>query len=163
MTDLEKYIKENGRKMDMAEPSAGHEDRFLDKLERAGKPAASAKIVVWRRFMAVTSLAAAVIIGIILIKPGAGGSLNADKDWFADAGDSPQAIFDAYYSQYRQNCTELAEYGEDETLAAITREAIPLLDQLPDELSDQEKGEILRSYYGTMLTAMNDFKDNIKN
>ena len=33
MSDLEKYIKENSRKMDAAEPASGHELRFLDKLE----------------------------------------------------------------------------------------------------------------------------------
>ena len=36
MSDLEKYIKENSRKMDAAEPASGHELRFLDKLEDAG-------------------------------------------------------------------------------------------------------------------------------
>ena len=44
------------------------------------------------------------------------------------------------------------------TLAEITEEEEPLFTQLPEELSDRERGRILRNHYGRILAAAGQIK-----
>ena len=46
----------------------------------------------------------------------------------------------------------------DNNVRSLSEEAVPMLDQLPDELSDSEKATILRSYYGSLLDGLMDLE-----
>lgn len=159
MTDLEKYIKENNRKMDAAEPASGHELRFLDKLEEAGLAEKKTVVVNWRRIAIAVACAAAVIAGVVMIKPSADSIHVVHKDWFANAEKTPEGVYEAYYEQFQKDCQEASELDADGVMEDITNESIPLLDQLPDELSDVEKVAILEEHYGALLDAVAQYKE----
>ena len=160
MTDLEKYIKENNRKMDAAEPASGHESRFLDKLEEAGLTEKKTVVISWRRIAVAVACAAAIVAGVIIFKPSAELTVK-HTDWFANAEKTPEGVYEAYYNQFQKDCQEISAFDTDDVLEDITNESIPLLDQLPDELSDAEKVAILEDHYGALLDAVAQYKETL--
>ena len=97
---------------------------------------------------ALATLAAAFLI----IRPG---------DPFRGAGNDPEAIYLAYMDRVSRLYQTLpCEDSElrDATLAEITEEEEPLFTQLPEELSDRERGRILRNHYGRILAAAGQIK-----
>ena len=161
MSDLEKYIKENSRKMDAAEPASGHELRFLDKLEDAGLVEKKTVRLNWRRLTLAVSVAAAIIVGFVLIKPAEEIALIKHTDWFANAENTPEGVYEAYYNQFQKDCQEVSAYDGEDVIEDITNEPIPLIDQLPDELSDAEKVAILQEHYGNLLDAVAQYKETL--
>jgi len=159
MKDLEKYIK-GLQDFDKEEPAPGHEERFLAKLDQLNscdnidephKKISVMKLITWS-----VGLAAAVALVSILFSLLPSG--EDSSKWFAQAGDDPQSVYSAYLSQYEKDCIELSNLGEDATFESITAEAIPMIDQLPEELTEKEKADILKNYYGSMLDAVEEFK-----
>ena len=47
------------------------------------------------------------------------------------------------------------------TVDVITREAIPLIDQLPDEMSDADKIEVLTEYARRRIDALEKYKSTL--
>ena len=64
--------------------------------------------------------------------------------------------------------TELSKFSDvicdfkvADTVAVLTDEAVPLGDQLPPELSEDERTAILRDYYNTILDGVNKISKTI--
>lgn len=78
--------------------------------------------------------------------------------------EDPQDIYNAYMDVVRDSyeyLSSLTAYapnnGANEhfnTLESITSEYIPLLEVLPDEISEQEKAEILKEYYSRRVESV---------
>ena len=43
-------------------------------------------------------------------------------------------------------------------MALMLRDDAALIDQLPDEMSNEERAEVLKDYYGALLDGMNKMK-----
>ena len=143
MTELEKYIRDNAAGFDGMEPAEGHEERFLAKLE-----AQSAR-KSWRIILA-TLAAAATLAGVFF----AGSSFGHFT------GRNPEAIYLAYMTEvsklYKDAPMEDSAAWDD-ALAQLTEEAVPLFEQLPQELSRRRKARILKEYYGNLLDGAKSF------
>ena len=156
MEKLEKYINENLEQISSCEMPQGHKERF--KAKRAAQEATAIpqqrKISFWnrRRILSAASVAAVVAIGIIT-------ALNPavqEKIYSYQVHKSAQQI-------YIEETEILQMLGEDEqyminNLKTITEEAVPLADQLPQELSPKEKAEILIQYYKAKTASLKKFK-----
>ena len=178
MDKLEEYFKLNREAFDDQEIPEGHHDRFEERLETlrcaqgdrmadqvvhdvvAGRKIRSKTPLVW---LASIASAAAVIAAAIFINKAAIDS-PADKaiDWFLGVGDDQALICQTYYSKAAEIYEEALRGGIDEStewqMALMLRDDAALIDQLPDEMSSEERAEVLKDYYGALLDGMNKMK-----
>ena len=135
MKELEKYIRFHADDFDVMEPGAGHEERFLARLEQAQKPARRPWRIVWGSVAVAASLSA-LILGTVLHRS------------------DPVAIYLSYMdkvSQLYSDCPADAGADWDEALASLTEEPNPLFLQLPEEMSRLQKARVLRAHYDSLL------------
>lgn len=153
MNELEQYIRTHAAQFDTEEPAPGHEARFLARLDEAAPVPVWTKIRQFLRPAPVIAFALATLAAaFLIIRPG---------DPFRGAGNDPEAIYLAYMDRVSRLYQTLpCEDSElrDATLAEITEEEEPLFTQLPEELSDRERGRILRNHYGRILAAAGQIK-----
>lgn len=176
MDKLEEYFKLNREAFDDQDVPEGHLDRFEERLETlrsaqgdrmaaqgakvAGRKVRSKTPLVW---LASIASAAAVIAAAIFINKAAIDS-PADKaiDWFLGVGDDQALICQTYYSKAAEIYEEALRGGIDEStewqMALMLRDDAALIDQLPDEMSNEERAEVLKDYYGALLDGMNKMK-----
>ena len=183
MDKLEEYFKLNREAFDDQDVPEGHLDRFEERLETlryaqgdrivtqaeiisaqgakvASRKVRSMKPLVW---LASIASAAAVIAAAIFINRAAIDS-PADKaiDWFLGVGDDQALICQTYYSKAAEIYEEALRGGIDEStewqMALMLRDDAALIDQLPDEMSNEERAEVLKDYYGALLDGMNKMK-----
>lgn len=132
-------------RFDLYDIPAGHEERFMTKLDAATRPQRRSRVLRWSVQAAGT---AAAILAFVLLPTGNPHFIGAH---------TPEAVYCAYLekvgSLYEQlgasGATEAAEW--EAALAAMTDEAIPLFDQLPEEMPRREKVKVLKQYYGELL------------
>lgn len=136
MMDLEKYIRENREAFDTETPPEGSEERFLERMER--------KRGSTLRLRILTMTAAAAVLAIV--------TLTLKNGRFRGTGNEPEAVYARYLAEM-EDIWETVGPDEDASLllAMVTDEAIPMANQLPEELTPRERAGILREYYGTLL------------
>ena len=135
-------------RFDIYDVPAGHEARFAQKLsvreERKGRVY---RILGW-------SAAAAAVVAVFLV--------TARNPFFGAR--TPEAVYSAYLQEvgglYELFAQRLDDDGENwyDTLESLTKESVPMYEQLPDDLSDREKTMILKQYYGKLLAGANELK-----
>ena len=131
-------------RFDIYDLPAGHEARFLEKLDAATTRRRRAA----HPWAILTTAAAAAVLCFVLIPTGNRHFFNAR---------TPEAVYMAYLdkvgSYYEQLARSEAQTSDDweAALATLTNETIPLYDQLPEEMPDREKVRILKRYYGELL------------
>lgn len=158
MNELESYIRAHAAQFDAAEPAAGHEERFLARLDEAVPVRTSFRLpdrlAALFRARPVRLLAygfAVLAVALLILRPG---------DPWRGAGNDPQQIYLAYMDRVAELYRVPSEDSEarDALLQEITEEEDPLFTQLPEELSRRERGRILKEYYGRMLAAASEIK-----
>lgn len=167
MSELERYIRANAGAFDTQEAPAGHEARFLALLDASGAIPAEPvrgssrwrsairrlRSADFRRPAAWTFALAALAAAFLLLRPG---------DPFRKAGNDPAAIYLAYMEQVAGLYGTLPPEDSaswDASLQEVTEEAVPLFEQLPEELSAREQARILKAYYGELLASARQFKN----
>lgn len=136
MMDLEKYIRENREAFDTETPPEGSEERFLERMER--KRGATLRL----RILTVTAAAAVLAIVTFTHKDGR----------FLGTGNEPEAVYARYLAEMEDIWETVGPYEDASLLLAmVTDEAIPLANQLPEELPARKRADILREYYGSLL------------
>ena len=152
MENLEKYIQNNLEQFNAGELPAGHQERFMAKLAQTKKTGRK-RPFYHRTIFAATAAAAAVIIGAFI-------ALGIPQYRLEQLNISIQELAQEMYLEE----TELLQmFLEDEqyminNIKSITEEAIPLADQLPDELSPARRAEILREYYKAKTAGLKQIK-----
>lgn len=161
MTDIKEYIQRNASAFDSAELPEGHEGRFEAKLdtllsgaESSGREERKRRKTRMGIFSVLTTAAAAVVAAVIFIdRPVAG-----EVDWFAGVADDPVAVYMAYSEKiavmYEEIFTKDLDERWETTVGSITNENVAMIDQLPDELDDKTKAQILKEYYGELLNGL---------
>lgn len=146
MENLEKYIQDNLEQFNSGEMPKGHQERFLEKLEalqtREQHTAPRPRQLLGRRSIFTASAAAAAIIIALFVtlQP------SDNKEQYI------LGIQEVAQEMYMEEAQLLQMFTEEEqyminSIKSITEEAVPLADQLPDELSPEKRAEILREYY----------------
>ncbi len=152
---------DNIRKIfDDMEPAEGHFERFLEKANpskriefRRNTPR---KRVFWKAVLFPVAASVMMIFGAnLLIK-----TMSIKSDSFSKTVavmEDPQDIYHAYMDVVRDSFEYLSSLTANDpddglnehfhTLENITSEYIPLLEALPEEMSEQEKAEVLKEYY----------------
>ncbi|MBR5661130.1 MAG: hypothetical protein IKW99_06220 [Bacteroidales bacterium] len=162
MTDLEEYIKQNREAFDDQGLPEGHLERFMERMVGLARHEVDASRheesrggrVRWWRPVAWLAVAAALAGVVIFInRPGA-----VQKDWFADIPEDQASICQAYYDQMAAMYSDIlmtdVDGSKEAQLMTIAEETIPLIDQLPEEMGEEERALILKEYYSDLLEGI---------
>lgn len=141
MTELEKYIRENIGSFDSEPVPTGSKERFLHAASERRKKAVRIVSLV---FSGLAAACAAVLISVV--EPDLSKELARHHTRLADAEN--EIIMTA-----EKNCPHEMEMIIS-SIRSITAEAIPLEDQLPEEMSKKEKRRILDKYYKQKQKAL---------
>ena len=140
-------------KYDLMELPEGHDIRFRKRLEASDRRR--------RTFRALLAAAAAVAL-LVLLRP-AGG-----RDYFRGVADTPDAVYLSYLDQVAASYETIARMPGSEAsdweaaMRSVTEETIPMMEQLPDELSDAQKAALLKAYYGDLLDGVERIRKSIE-
>ena len=153
--------------LDDMEPAEGHFDRFMEKANppkriefQRNNPR---KRIFWKAVLFPVAASVMMIFGAnLLIRIMSINSESFSKT--VSVMEDPQDIYNAYMDVVRDSyeyLSSLTAYapnnGANEhfnTLESITSEYIPLLEVLPDEISEHEKAEILKEYYSRRVESV---------
>ena len=158
MIDLKEYIGDYRKEFDNAELPDGHEERFeakLDAMLAARKEDDKSKTNRKGRILRWIPVAAAAVIavGIFINRPA------RKVDWFAGVTDDQVSVYLTYSEKvgqmYREIFLKDVEGNWETTVRGIADEAVPMIDQLPEELDDASKAAIMKEYYGKLLDGLN--------
>ena len=175
MENLEKYVQSNLDQFNTGEMSVGHQERFMAKLQAAqandglrdstpagirqtgtaqGAPERKAPRLFSRRSIIAAAGAAAAIIIAFFLTPGT----TTSTEEVYQTGVQEMAL-----EMYLEEADILIMLGEENqniinSIKSITEEAIPLSEQLPAELYQEKRAEILREYYKAKTAALKNFR-----
>ncbi len=170
MDKLEEYMRAHAAEFDTEAPPEGHERRFLEKvdfstalemteeaLEMTERPFERLRALFGMNRMrwswAAVALAAAVVAVVLLP---AGGRRS-----FVGVGNDPRKVYLAYLDEVERASRALPagdDYNWEGILRGMTEEAVPMIEQLPEELSEREQARILKEYYGGILAGVEQLK-----
>lgn len=142
MDNLEKYIQDNLGQFNTGELPQGHQERFLAKLARSRR-----RPLRWGWAAAAAVIAAVLATGI----------------QFGNERQLEISVEDFAQEMYLEEAGLLQMFQEEDqyminNIKAITEEAIPLAEQLPNELSPEKRAKILREYYKAKTAALKQMK-----
>jgi hypothetical protein len=175
MENLEKYIQNNLGQFNTGEMPVGHQERFMAKLQAAqasdrqtsstedagmqagngkGAPTRKAPRLFSRRSLFAAAGAAAAIIIAFFLTPGS--TTSTEEEYSIEIQEMAQEM-------YMEEADILKMLGGKDqniinSIKSITEEAIPLSEQLPAELSQEKRAEILREYYKAKTAALKNFR-----
>lgn len=149
MTELERYISSNIDAFDCESIPEGGKERFMDAVRQERR---ENRIQVLS--IAFTGMAACIaIIMAILVEPDISKELERHYTRMAMKENEILTIVE-------RECPEETDMIMN-TLRTITADAIPLEEQLPEELSTKEKSRILNEYYDLKYSALENLMANI--
>ena len=155
MENLEKYIQNNLGQFNTGEMPVGHQERFMEKLKTAqGAPERKAPRLFSRRSLFAAAGAAAAIIIAFFLTPGS--TTSTEEEYSIEIQEMAQEM-------YMEEADILKMLGGKDqniinSIKSITEEAIPLSEQLPAELSQEKRAEILREYYKAKTAGLKKIK-----
>ena len=143
MDKIEKYIAEHRHEFDSDVAPSGSRERFM----------AAAQAQKRRRRVRVISLsfaglaaACTAVFMVLFSQPDLSHELERHHKRLAEKESEIMILAEQEFPQEKELILN--------TIRAILVEAIPLEDQLPEELSVKEKSEILQSYYDRKYAAL---------
>ena len=150
MKGIEKYIKENIEEFDAAPVPEGSRNVFLQKV-RVEKSRRRARTIV----MAISSMAAAAAIAVSFLPDSL--SYEIEKHHKELVLKEMEII-----ATVSETSPELIDEVTN-TIRVVVSEAIPLEEQLPDEMGVKAKKEILKEYYDCKCKALEQIFDQYIN
>ena len=142
MTELEKYISSNLEAFDSEPMPEGSKVRFMDAVREERR---KRRVKIIR--LAFTGIAAAcAALTVFLAKPDISRELERHHTRLAEKESEILILAGKVYPYEAEAILS--------TVRSITAEAIPLEDQLPDEMSLKDKSRILNEYYNHKINAL---------
>ena len=147
MDKIEKYIAEHRHEFDSDAAPAGSRERFMEAaqaLAQAQKRRRRARVLS----LSLAGLASACIAVFMVLfsQPDLSRELERQHRRLAEKESEIMILADQEFPQDKEMIIN--------TIRAILVEAIPLEEQLPEEISMKEKSEILKSYYDRKYAAL---------
>ena len=157
MDNLEEYIKRNAEAFNSAELLDGHLDRFIEKMDVQSQHRPNIRRIVWASIAVAAALAA-----IIFLNHSNGNDdlmiSGQSHDWFANVGNDQVEICQAYYDKVSELYEVILSHNPDgsldDSISSIAEEAVPLVDQLPEEMDPEARAAVLKEYYGELLDGL---------
>ena len=144
MDKIEKYIAEHRSEFDSSAP-AGSRERFLAVAQAQAQKRRRRARVISLSFAGLAAACTAVFM-VLFSQPDLSHELERHHKRLAEKESEIMILADQEFPQEKELILN--------TIRAILVEAIPLEDQLPEELSVKEKREILKSYYDRKYAAL---------
>lgn len=144
MTELEKYISSNLEAFDSEPMPEGSKVRFMDAVREERR---KRRVKIIRLAFAGIAAACAVLM-VFTSVPDLSRELKLHHQRLAEKEIEIMAMAEMEYPDETDIIMN--------TVRSITAEAIPLEDQLPDEMSLREKSRILDEYYGRKVSALDE-------
>ena len=144
MDKIEKYIVEHRAEFDSSAP-AGSRERFLAAAQSQAQKRRRRARVVSLSFAGLAAACTAVFM-VLFSQPDLSHELERHHKRLAEKESEIMILADQEFPQEKELILN--------TIRAILVEAIPLEDQLPEELSVKEKREIFKSYYDRKYAAL---------
>lgn len=141
MSGIENYIRENIEAFDDLPVPEGSRETFLKKV-KAEKSLRSLRVIV----VTLSSIAAAASIAFYLVP----GSLERDIERQHRKLASKETEILTLISETSPENLENAV----NTIRSVTSEAVPLEDQLPQEMERKSRKQILKEYYDIKYKAL---------
>lgn len=152
MDKLEKYITEKRNLIAQNELPDGAKERLFKRLKEAGIDTSSYGNKIKQKssepekrirplHFALGAVAAALIMGIIILTPREEVA-RVEEDYFALMKSLESEILDL-----AKSCSPKVAKQAIRATERVTFEAIPLSEQLPEEMPELEKARKLRNYY----------------
>ena len=143
MDQIEKYIVEHRHEFDFEAAPSGSRERFMAAAQ-ALKRRRSARVLS----LSFAGLAAActAVFMVLFSQPDLSHELERQHKRLAEKESEIMILAEQEFPHEKELILN--------TIRAILVEAIPLEDQLPEELSVKEKREILKSYYDRKYAAL---------
>lgn len=149
MTELERYISSYLEAFDCEPVPEGGKERFMNAFRHERRKRRARIISV-----AFTGAAACLIILMtVYSEPDISKELERQYTRLAEIESEILARVEMEYPEEADMIMN--------TLRTITADAIPLEEQLPDEMSAKEKSRILNDYYDHKYTALENFMSDI--
>lgn len=142
MTELERYISSNLEAFDSDPVPSGSRTRFMDRIASERRKRRTKVISMAFAGIAVACAALMVFTSV----PDLSRELKLHHQRLAEKEIEIMAMAEMEYPDETDIIMN--------TVRSITAEAIPLEDQLPDEMSLREKSRILDEYYGRKVSAL---------
>ena len=144
MDKIEKYIVEHRAEFDSSAP-AGSRERFLAAAQSQAQKRRRRARVISLSFAGLAAACTAVFM-VLFSQPDLSHELERHHKRLAEKESEIMILAEQEFPQEKELILN--------TIRAILVEAIPLEDQLPEELSVKEKSEILKSYYDRKYAAL---------
>lgn len=144
MDQIEKYIVEHRAEFDSSAP-AGSKERFLAAAQAQAQKRRRRARVISLSFAGLAAACTAVFM-VLFSQPDLSHELERHHKRLAEKESEIMILAEQEFPQEKELILN--------TIRAILVEAIPLEDQLPEELSVKEKSEILKSYYDRKYAAL---------
>lgn len=149
MTELERYISSNIDAFDCEPIPEGGKERFMDSVRQERR-----KNRIQVLSIAFTGMAACTaIIMAVLVEPDISKELERHYTRMSMKENEILTIVEREYPEETDMIMNI--------LRTISADAIPLEDQLPEELSTKEKSRILNEYYDLKYSALENLMANI--
>ena len=144
MDKIEKYIAEHRSEFDSSAP-AGSRERFLAAAQAQAQKRRRRARVISLSFAGLAAACTAVFM-VLFSQPDLSHELERHHKRLAEKESEIMILADQEFPQEKELILN--------TIRAILVEAIPLEEQLPEELSVKEKSKILKSYYDRKYAAL---------
>ena len=144
MDKIEKYIAEHRSEFDSSAP-AGSRERFLAAAQAQAQKRRRRARVISLSFAGLAAACTAVFM-VLFSQPDLSHELERHHKRLAEKESEIMILAEQEFPQEKELILN--------TIRAILVEAIPLEEQLPEELSVKEKSEILKSYYDRKYAAL---------
>ena len=144
MDKIEKYIAEHRSEFDSSAP-AGSRERFMAAAQSQEQKRRRRASVISLSFAGLAAACTAVFM-VLFSQPDLSHELERHHKRLAEKESEIMILADQEFPQEKELILN--------TIRAILVEAIPLEEQLPEELSVKEKSEILKSYYDRKYAAL---------
>lgn len=147
MTDhLHDFIRDHREAFDSAPLNDGHGERFRRKFRKSGRH----PLVLSVRYALAVGAAATVFFGVLLCRDGLWKNPVEEE---IDLYNRSLEMLTRDIVEVSRRCGE--DTAEMKTIIRdISNDAVPLYEQLPDELGDEQKARILKKYFNLKLKAV---------
>ena len=143
MDKIEKYIVEHRQEFDSETAPSGSRERFMAAAQ-AQKRRRPARVLIVS--FAGLAAACAAVLTVLFFQPDLSRELERQHRRLAEKESEIMILADKEFPQDKEVILN--------TIRAILVEAIPIEEQLPEEISMKEKSQILRSYYDRKYAAL---------
>lgn len=161
MKNTENKIRENVNQIFDSQPAEGHRERFAKKLLSQKKNKRNARII---NFGYAASIAAAIIVALIIFKPEFSDSETENISW----EDIRIVEVQRYYAKLLDNeinTTKELLQNIDETERSNVLSDIEMMKTdnniIPNKMTDEEKAAVIVSVYSRKIESLQNLQNNL--